>query len=1495
LAASLDAFRASSAAFLAASAASLAARSDASLAAFSAAWAAARLDASAAILASILDTRLATSSGLTLGCALQPPPVVGRFTEETSATLIRCGPVSDEGANVTDVMRGQDLHLGECQSKMWTAVESDDLPTVRKLINQWCRVDLAKGGMTLKDLALSRGTERIITLVIKMEPTLKFVNAVVDNRPEDVRRLFEKYSGSEIDVNFPNMLGRTALCYAFACTATELPTTPEAEQPQCTADSISNLLLDHGCSEFATDWSDRTAQSFRDAARSSPDSMSALLQFHRAGDYRQSTLAEPGAVWIAVVASKRGDEGPKGRFAACCCGRNLQPRRRQDCRSGGGDCGAEGGNAGLSSGGGAGINLSAVNLHRHVGDDSCDCDFCDSSSGRSQARVQLGSPREILLGLSHIPYGCVRFGPTINSLYVVRLAAEGLGAQPDGLPLCILRPLHRGQILQHRQSLGIPGSRIGSFASFIKIVAFLPQLGQRGALLLRSHNPSLLAELVRQFGLAQLPVLHREQAQLLGLHGELRHLARSHGFQAGLPEADLEAAAAVQGDWTLWMKSGIVKHSACAIWTLLRIGTKRADTYAYSHSCWVYGTMVLAPLVLAPLGLAPLAPWCWRPWCWRPWCWRPGAGAPGAGAPGWRPGWRPGAGAPGAGAPGAGAPGAGAPGAGALVLAPLVLAPLVLAPLVLAPLVLAPLVLAPWCWRPWCWRPGAGAPGAGAPGAGALVLKPLVLKPLVLAPLVLKPLVLKPLVLAPLVLKPLVLKPLVLKPLVLKPLVLKPLVLKPCLCEQKVRRVEGCPCCDITAADQLFPAVDAAMTSSASIAGRQVRYCMLRPPGHADLSAALKHRSGSGGGGGAHSRHRSDNGELQSVNNSIAGSAVPAGSPWVRMELSAGPASQRTSMTRAEQQDPLLIGEVASAPSVGAKHLSTTSLRGVPKIVKTKEKFLKVVWASFVLAFFLGCLTCLALIINQYLAHDVIHQPKTMRNYSVEFPSFTVCNTRPLSQAGIAYIRSHGLMLPKEYSQHYIRAIRNTARNMNGLKTELFNLTVKDALSTIFDTKGYYENMPAGIDMNQFGHALEQTILLCESTILMNSFKRSKICDSIGHWTQTYDNKFLNCYTFTADANHTKSILTVRIMAFTNERNLTYCPDCSNFPATQVSGLRVQLHNAGNYPEVQEEGLNIKPGSLTEIRFDTKQWMMKEPPHGRCSETVPPTLQFNGTNFTYSYQACKNKLLHEQIHRQCGCLDSTIPLPDSLQHSKADYCGRIPDPQFSLVKNATVLSNSLTSETRHRLAKFYGVQTDSIQLPSFISDAEFKAFLSRVTCNMEVFIKADEVTIDKCFTPCTFYSYDTTISTTNWPTKAYLYEFVNDFAAIKSRIESRQVRRSSASYLEPIYQDLKRLYEPVYRMAQTNQTEANRMLREIDYVQNNFIEILINRGKSNFDIERIEEKAVISLTSLLSQIGGLLSIWVGLTFVCIVEVIELLYNIVVINFPTEQLPFATLE
>ena len=59
--------------------------------------------------------------------------------------------------------------------------------------------------------------------------------------------------------------------------------------------------------------------------------------------------------------------------------------------------------------------------------------------------------------------------------------------------------------------------------------------------------------------------------------------------------------------------------------------------------------------------------------------------------------------------------------------------------------------------------------------------------------------------------------------------------------------------------------------------------------------------------------------------------------------------------------------------------------------------------------------------------------------------------------------------------------------------------------------------------------------------------------------------------------------------------------------------------------------------------------------------------------------------------------------------------------------------------------------------------------------------------------------------------------------------------------------------------------------------KHNFLTIVISRSK--FDVQRVKEKLVVSLISLFNQIGGLLSIWIGLTFVCIVELVELGLNV----------------
>ncbi len=73
-----------------------------------------------------------------------------------------------------------------------------------------------------------------------------------------------------------------------------------------------------------------------------------------------------------------------------------------------------------------------------------------------------------------------------------------------------------------------------------------------------------------------------------------------------------------------------------------------------------------------------------------------------------------------------------------------------------------------------------------------------------------------------------------------------------------------------------------------------------------------------------------------------------------------------------------------------------------------------------------------------------------------------------------------------------------------------------------------------------------------------------------------------------------------------------------------------------------------------------------------------------------------------------------------------------------------------------------------------------------------------------------------------------------------------------------------------------DESAAVSRLMQLQNVERNFLSIIVSRP--NFDIVRVEEKAVVTLTSLFSQIGGLLSIWVGITMICIVEVAELLLN-----------------
>ncbi|CDI98648.1 FMRFamide activated amiloride sensitive sodium [Echinococcus multilocularis] len=175
-----------------------------------------------------------------------------------------------------------------------------------------------------------------------------------------------------------------------------------------------------------------------------------------------------------------------------------------------------------------------------------------------------------------------------------------------------------------------------------------------------------------------------------------------------------------------------------------------------------------------------------------------------------------------------------------------------------------------------------------------------------------------------------------------------------------------------------------------------------------------------------------------------------------------------------------------------------------------------------------------------------------------------------------------------------------------------------------------------------------------------------------------------------------------------------------------------------------------------------------------------------------------------------------------------------------------------------------------------------KRFITRMYCSTTItrnMLAADT----GCRAPCIRYSYDMQISIAQWPTKRFITNSANNQLHRKKQAAKRQSKSANfeGSYAKQEEEDESRFvgllkpYAAIQNMTTNGEeVEAVDLLMHTQNVEQNFLSIIVSCP--NFDSIRVEEKAVVTLNSLFSQIGGLLSTWVGITMICIVEVAEFL-------------------
>ncbi|CAH8875577.1 unnamed protein product [Trichobilharzia szidati] len=514
--------------------------------------------------------------------------------------------------------------------------------------------------------------------------------------------------------------------------------------------------------------------------------------------------------------------------------------------------------------------------------------------------------------------------------------------------------------------------------------------------------------------------------------------------------------------------------------------------------------------------------------------------------------------------------------------------------------------------------------------------------------------------------------------------------------------------------------------------------------------------------------------------------------------------------------------------------------------------FLRGLWFCFVLIMTIGLLLTTYLLVQDYLIYDVSENINVIYDTRSPFPALTICHHHPFSQNAYHLWRDGQVMSPSVFN-----------RNMRNLTHQFLlenDISTAEALYQYDSMSIYYQNLRV-IDAYNLGHdttaflncmrRVNHTIEIEDNCLNMEGFQIRKF----SHHT------YFNCHTFEPktkmEAEDTDIIaLIVSLGTDPNYYNQEQAFLTDLFE--MAKGLRVVVHEPGTYPDLEREGLHVEPGKLNEINYKPVLWKLLDTPQRPCRQehidrdpelaritdhTLAESLNsdyayaYHDLNVSYRYTQPQCILFHQQedIIKECGCQYIYHPRPQ-FPSPDLPYCGSIMENGI----NVMVLSERVQCLTSGPL------------------NATVRQHYERTICQPR----------------CQYYTYESTISVTTWRAVDWQLHWLRQLnRAFKSmQHEAKQHGEDWNITNSHGFQRWKEYYE------QDNLTNiSSNAINDLNLKGDNFAYVVLKRRAR--DVRVSQQKLVLSISVLLSRIGGLCSLSIGLTAAFVVELIEFAYRL----------------
>ena len=514
------------------------------------------------------------------------------------------------------------------------------------------------------------------------------------------------------------------------------------------------------------------------------------------------------------------------------------------------------------------------------------------------------------------------------------------------------------------------------------------------------------------------------------------------------------------------------------------------------------------------------------------------------------------------------------------------------------------------------------------------------------------------------------------------------------------------------------------------------------------------------------------------------------------------------------------------------KFARSTTMHGMPKIISSHSIFARIFWSLICVA--AGAMFCTQIseLLQKYFSF-----PKKV---TVEiatgpqpFPSISVCNMRHLDVYTLNTLNRKFIEddLPMNHINKTNDSFINEYMALTARFSELwyrYQMTHTYVFQEAFSQATYVANIPEEI-ISTAGVQIDQFIVKC-------NFGQHE-CNITQDFKQFFDPKYFNCFTYMSPETKEIAVLEgiengLSSILFSGGGVLDKNEEIRVLPGVQDSqslvsaseGIQVVIHPSGTPPLPYAEGYAVPPGYSASFGLRPR-WMKRiGTPYGNCTDRY--TL--GDTSDGYRLISCQNMCLQRYIVSLCNCKDKTLPDLPELNATSCRSTRHIPD---SCMLNATSYCLDL-------LLRLYA-NTQCIRS-------------AKVS-----FTKKHSSTHDcACFPACNEVAYDISYSLAKWPASGYEGDavYLDLF-----HVESFPARYSGT---------------PKYDMMSNY---FNNFSHDREKMMRDFARINVYIADTNAYI--VEEAADYSSAQLLSDIGGQLGLWVGISVITLAELLELLCDL----------------